>query len=292
MAVIEVQGLEKSFSRGFIPRKTKILKSLSFQVEGGRITGFLGGNGAGKTTTLKCILGLIFPDAGQIKILGQDISSKEARRKIGFLPERAYFYEHLTGEEFLKFYGQLSGTMTSASIRQRVDELLAKVDLTAARSKRLRNYSKGMLQKIGMAQAIFHRPSLVILDEPMSGLDPDGRYYVSQLIKETADDGTGVFFSSHLLPDVEKICQDLVILKEGEVLFSGELKQFLASVDQSLSIKFIGPSGPDELRLQSVEMLQAELKRLLDAGATVLEVGSHSHTLEDVFITKAQKVKK
>jgi ABC-2 type transport system ATP-binding protein len=290
MTLIEVQGLEKSFSRGFIPKKVKILKSISFNVMAGRVTGFLGGNGAGKTTTLKCILGLIFPDAGDIRILGEKMESVEIRRKLGFLPERAYFYEHLTGEEFLKFHGELAGTMKSAEVRGRVDELLNKVDLNFARHKRLRDYSKGMLQKIGMAQAILHRPSLVILDEPMSGLDPDGRYYVSQLIQETASEGTGVFFSSHLLPDLEKISHDLVILKEGEVLYNGSLKGFLSSVEQKFSIKYLRQGNPAEVRPASLDQLQAELAKLIGEKATVLSVSSQSHSLEEVFISKAQKV--
>ncbi len=290
MSLIEVEGLRKSFARGFIPKKILILKSINFKVEAGRITGFLGGNGAGKTTTLKCILGLIFPDEGTVKILGQKLDT-EVRKKIGFLPERAYFYEHLTGEEFLRFHGELAGTMKSVEVRARVDELLKKVDLDFARKKRLRQYSKGMLQKIGLAQAIIHRPALVILDEPVSGLDPDGRYYVSQLIQETAKEGTGVFFSSHLLPDVEKISQDLVILKEGSVLYNGTLRGFLSSVEQKFIVRYVDKGAIQESKLPHLEAVQTELDRLMKQNSTIVGVSSQSQTLEDVFISKAQKVK-
>lgn len=291
MAVIEVENLKKSFSRGFIPKKIPVLHGVSFHVQAGRITGFLGGNGAGKTTTLKCILGLIFPDEGRISILGKSSQNLDVRKEIGFLPERAYFYEHLTGEEFLRFHGQLSGKMKPAEIADRSSLLLKKLDLEFARHKRLRQYSKGMLQKMGVAQAILHRPSLVILDEPLSGLDPDGRYYVNQIIQETCRDGAAVFFSSHLLPDVEKVSQDLVILREGQLLFSGALPEFLSSVDQSFVIKFWQEGQVRERRLSSQAEVQSNLRELLEKKLEIIEVNPTSLSLEEVFISRAQKVK-
>lgn len=290
MAVIEIDSLNKSFSKGFIPKKTPILKSLSFKVEAGCITGFLGGNGAGKTTTIKCLLGLIFPDAGRIQVLGQSPNNYEVKKRIGFLPERAYFYEHLTGEEFLRFHANLSEQFKAIDMRSRIDELLKKVDLQFARDRRLRQYSKGMLQKIGFAQAIIHRPELVILDEPMSGLDPDGRYYVNRLIQEIRDEGAAVFFSSHLLPDVERVSQNLVVLKAGELLFSGTLDAFLHSVDQKFRIKYREQERMHELVLSSQDEMQQRLSQLVRDNKTILEVSSLRPTLEEVFVAKALKV--
>ncbi|MCB0411245.1 MAG: ABC transporter ATP-binding protein [Bdellovibrionales bacterium] len=290
MSLIKVSQLSKSFSKGFIPRKVSVLKSLSFEVFEGRITGFLGGNGAGKTTTMKCLLGLIFPDEGEIELLGKSPQNIEIRKEIGFLPEKHFHYDHLSGEEFLRFHGELSGKLKSSEIRGRITDLLKKLDLEEARAKRLRQYSKGMLQKIGLAQAVIHRPSLVVLDEPMSGLDPDGRYYVTQVIEEVKQQGAGVFFSSHLLPDVEKICRDLVVLKEGQLLFSGSLEGFLSEVEKKYSIKYVENGEFKERVVKQPSQLQIEIAALVKDRKEIVEVRSVRPSLEQVFVTRAQKV--
>ncbi|HMN69015.1 MAG TPA: ABC transporter ATP-binding protein, partial [Bdellovibrionales bacterium] len=171
MKILDVENLRKSYSRGFIPRRTEVLKGLSFSVPAGLVTGFLGANGAGKTTTMRCVLGLDYADSGKIEFFGGPLDAA-ARKRLGFLPERPYFYEHLSGVEFLTFYAQLTANWTRADLRARILNLLRRVDLEFAKDRPLRTYSKGMLQKIGLAQALIHEPELVILDEPMSGLDP------------------------------------------------------------------------------------------------------------------------
>ena len=238
MSVLSVNHLSKSYRKGFIPRKHQVLHDVSFGLKQGSVTGFLGGNGAGKTTTLKCILGLIFPDGGEFSFFNGQPLSNEVKARIGFLPERPYFYEYLSGAEFLRFYSQLTQNLTRVQLNERIDELLRKVHLLDAKDRPLRSYSKGMLQKIGMAQALIHRPELLILDEPMSGLDPDGRLAISEIIKDIAANEATVFFSSHLLKDVESLCDDLVILKSGKIVYEGGLVDL---------IKQYGSGPPDRV---------------------------------------------
>ena len=234
--IIQVKNLSKTFTKGL--KKTKVLKNISFSVEQGKISGFLGANGSGKTTTMKCILDLIWPCEGECLFFGEQKLSADIWPRIGFLPEHPYFYDFLTGEEFLLFYGRLSShKKTKADIRSQINLLLKKVDLEKDRDKKLREYSKGMLQKIGLLQACIHEPDLLILDEPMSGLDFNGRFYVMEIIKQLASQGTSVFFSSHLLFDVERLCENLVILKEGEVIFDGSMKEFLSSRGKGIETK-------------------------------------------------------
>lgn len=239
MSILKVENLKKSFKKGFIPKTQQVLKGISFKLEPGTITGFLGANGAGKTTTMKCLLGLAFPDSGDIRFFGDQVLGPEVKRRIGFLPERPYFYEYLTGSEFLRFYGQLSGDFTRNDLNSRIEHLLKRVDLWHAKDKKLRAYSKGMLQKIGVAQALIHKPELVILDEPKSGLDPDGRFYLSEIIKETAKEGASIFFSSHLLHDAEQLCQNLVIMKDGMVIYEGGTEALLKKMGNEKSLEEI-----------------------------------------------------
>ena len=238
MSVIKVTELRKSFFSDFLRKETEVLKGVSFEIKEGIITGFLGGNGAGKTTTMKCLLDLSFPSSGQIEYFGKSGLSSEVKKRIGFLPEHPYFYDYLTGVEFLEFYGQLSVKMPKTEMHDRIEVLLKRVDLWHAKDRKLRGYSKGMKQKIGLAQALIHDPELVILDEPMSGLDPDGRQAMSEIIQEIAKKGTSVFFSSHLLHDVERLCDDLVILAKGEVVYQGSTHKFLDRVQQGYNLVY------------------------------------------------------
>lgn len=292
MAILTVENLCKSYKKGFIPKKTEVLKSVSFQLDSGVVTGFLGANGAGKTTTMKCLLGLAFPDSGKVQYFGQQSLNNEVKKKIGFLPERPYFYDYLTGEEFLRFYGELSRRMTQKDIRSRIQYLLKKVDLEHARDRRLRDYSKGMLQKIGLAQALIHNPEFVILDEPMSGLDPDGRYYLSELISETAQKGTTIFFSSHLLNDTEKLCQNLVILKDGEIIYQGSTQNFISQIDVKMDITFIEGAERKTLQVHAGAELQGKIDELRKKQLEILEIKENKMSLEEAFIDKAMKFKK
>lgn len=287
MPILKVTGLKKSFSRGFIPRRTPVLKGVEFQLEPGTITGFLGANGAGKTTTMKCVLGLAKEDAGEIRFFNDQPLSLEVKNKIGFLPERPYFYEYLTGEEFLSFYGKLSMRVSQKDLNNRITELLELVGLTAARHRRLRAYSKGMLQKIGFAQAIIHRPELVILDEPVSGLDPDGRQAIADLIQQIARQGAAVFFSSHLMHDTEKLCQNLVILKDGVVHYEGATLAFLNKMGVSVEV---GADLGGERKVWSglkPDEAQSKIRELVKEGAAIHFVNEQRASLEEAFVKTA-----
>ncbi|MGE0527154.1 MAG: ABC transporter ATP-binding protein [Bdellovibrionales bacterium] len=286
--LLQVTGLHKSYRRGFIPRRTEVLKGISFTVPAGEITGFLGANGAGKTTTMRCVLGLDYADAGQIEFFGKPLSV-ESRRRVGFLPERPYFYEHLTGVEFLEFYAHLTSPWKKNVLRDRVNTLLRQVDLEFAKDRPLRAYSKGMLQKIGLAQALVHEPELVILDEPVSGLDPDGRLALSEIIQETARRGTAVFFSSHLLPDMEKLCHRLVVIKDGVVIYEGGTEALLDRGGIEFEIHFLSRGERDTRRVATHEELQPALKQLLTEGAAIIEVRRIRASLEEIFVRMALK---
>ncbi len=281
--VVSVRDLHKTYRKGFIPRAHKVLRGVSFDVHPGKIVGFLGGNGAGKTTTLKCLLGLAFPEKGEVQFFGEPLSNR-VKRRIGFLPERPYFYDYLTGEEFLIFYGRLSQkALTRADLRQRLTFLLKKLDLLHARDRRLRGYSKGMLQKIGVAQALIHRPDLVILDEPMAGLDPDGRFYVSEMIRECAREGATVFFSSHLLNDVERLCDDLIVLKDGVLSFEGPTQDLVNRMGTEVSVYYVLNGRREKLRLSDGAEMNKKLAELLEQKAQIVEVLSR-HSLEEAFV--------
>lgn len=313
--VLEVHNLYKTYRAGFIPKDHPVLKGVDFVIPEGKITGFLGSNGAGKTTTVKCILGLAYPTSGEISYFSGQALSQSVKQRIGFLPEHPYFYNYLTGIEFLMFYGQLSTKLKKKDLKERVDRLLAKMDLTFAGDKQLKDYSKGMLQKIGIAQALIHDPELVILDEPMGGLDPDGRYYVSEIIKETAKQGKAIFFSSHLLHDAEKLCHRLVIIKDGQVAYEGDTASLLGSIEQVWKIRFLqkgllktsndrsqhdqqGNQSQDnlqseiikELTVTSPQQLQDEIKKLVSEGLQLVEVIPQRKSLEEAFVDISSKV--
>lgn len=287
MSVLEIEGLEKSYAVGFWGRKQKVLNGVSFKVESGVVTGFLGGNGAGKTTTLKCLLGLCHYSKGSIRFFGGKSWSSEVRGRIGFLPERPYFYEYLTGLEFLRFYGQIDGKCSRVELNARIQHLLERVDLIHAKDKPLRSYSKGMLQKIGLAQSLIHQPDFIILDEPMAGLDPDGRYYLSEIIKETANRGTAVFFSSHLLHDTEKLCQNLIILKEGIVEFDGTMEKFLSRLERGIEIVYFDNGEKKICQVPSSEELQSTIDKLRSLNHTIETIHVQKRSLEEAFIELA-----
>ncbi len=290
MNLLNVSGLRKSYVKGFIPRKTEVLKGLGFSVPSGTITGFLGANGAGKTTTMRCILGLDYADAGTVEFFGKPLDI-QSRRRIGFLPERPYFYEHLTGVEFLEFYAQLTSPWKKQVLRDRIDELLKRVNLEFAKERQLRNYSKGMLQKIGLAQALIHDPELVILDEPVSGLDPDGRLALAEIILETAKKGTAVFFTSHLLHDTERLCERLVVIKDGLSIYEGTTEALLDKSGVEYEIVFLAGGEKKSARVPDQARMQEELKRLIAEGAAIHEVRRLRATLEEIFVQMALRGK-
>lgn len=282
--VLSVHGLKKKFRRGFSRRAVEALKGVSFDIPAGTVTGFLGANGAGKTTCIKCLLELAFADEGEVQFFGETGLSENARARIGFLPERPYFYEYLTGREFLRFYGELSRRLTRKDLNSRASELLKRVGLDHAGDRPLRSYSKGMLQRIGIAQALIHRPDFIILDEPMTGLDPDGRFEVREIIRETARQGTTVFFSSHLLPDAELLCDRLVILKEGELVYEGSTADLLGRVEVGYRL-VVSKSGDRQISSHSsIAELQFAIEKSRSQGENIVEVSPNRLTLEEAFV--------
>jgi len=240
--VLSVSGLRKTLDR------KEILRGLDFEVGAGEIFGFLGPNGAGKTTTMKCLLGLTRPDAGKITILGQEGLPVSVRAQIGFMPENTYLYRHLTGREFLRFNGKFFN-VASGVLEARITDLLDKVGLASAADRLLAKYSKGMLQRVGLAQALVNAPKVVFLDEPMSGLDPLGRKMVKDLMLALKKEGTTVFFNTHVLPDVEQVCDRFLILCQGRIVEQcavADLKEPL----EALFVRRVSENtaGPVEIR--------------------------------------------
>ncbi|XGC81559.1 ABC transporter ATP-binding protein [Bdellovibrio bacteriovorus] len=227
MDVLSVRNLNKTFKGGLFEKDRHVLQNVTFSIPKGQTTGFVGSNGAGKTTTIKCLFDFIRPDSGEILFFGQPLSS-ESKTRIGYLPERPYLYEFLTGMEFLKLHWNLCFGSSLKNFSESAEAALKKVDLIEAKDRRLRTYSKGMLQRIGIAQAILTNPDLIILDEPMSGLDPDGRALVKDILREEQKRGVSLFFSSHLLQDMEELCSHLVVVNKGRILYDGVLSSFMS----------------------------------------------------------------
>jgi ABC-2 type transport system ATP-binding protein len=262
MKPLRIEGLTKEFHLGLGRQRVVALDHLDLVVEEGEIFGFLGHNGAGKTTTIKLLLGLLAPTAGRAWILERPIQDVAVKQHVGFLPEAPYFYEYLTAGEFLTFYGQLFGVSRQA-LAKKIDDLLAMVSLTDARHLPLRKFSKGMLQRIGLAQALVNDPHVVILDEPMSGLDPIGRRDVRDIILRLKDQGKTIFFSTHILPDVEMICDRVGILVKGRLRAVGAVHELVGTAAVT-SVEILVE------RLAEAGVLEAE-----QAGGTVVRRGNH-----------------
>jgi len=262
---IEILGLEKVYQVGFWRKRPKrALHPLNLVVEVGEIFGFLGPNGAGKTTTLKMLMGLVFPTGGGAKILGVELGDPRMKAQIGFLPEQPYFYDYLTARELLRYYGQLSG-LQSKQLGPRVDAALDQVGLKDAADVQLRKFSKGMLQRAGIAQAILHDPKVVFLDEPMSGLDPMGRREVRNMIEQLKRNGKTVFFSTHILSDAEALCDRVAILHQGKLRGVGAVEELTAGIRGQVEIVWAGSSVPP-----AVSALCAECHVAGDTVRTVL----------------------
>ncbi|MGD1806693.1 ABC transporter ATP-binding protein [Dapis sp. BLCC M126] len=257
LPVIETSNLAKSYRTGFwMNQKIESLKNCNLTVYQGETFGLLGQNGAGKTTLLKTLLGIVCPTSGSGILLGQPIGDRPVKEKIGYLPENPYFYDYLTGWEFLEFVAGLFQISKSIQ-KQRIPELLELVGLSKSTAirKQLRQYSKGMLQRVGMAQALINDPELVFLDEPMSGLDPMGRYQIREIIVSLKEQGKTIFFNSHVLSDVEKICDRIAILAEGELICIGTLDEILGT-NETYYVK--GKSGNLEILKQWIPDLEFE----------------------------------
>jgi len=256
--IIEINDLVKDYETGFFKKKmVRAVDGISLSVKGGQIFGFLGGNGAGKTTTIKILMSLLYPTSGSAKILGQDISDFSMHARIGYCPENPYFYDYLTPRELLTYFGDLFG-IDKNKTKDRAEYLLSKVGLDEKdRSKQLRKFSKGMLQRVGLAQSLINDPEIVFLDEPMSGLDPIGRREVRELIAGLREKGTTVFMSTHILSDVEALCDEVAILRKGKLAASGKLDDLLVShaETQVFEVTFRGISA-DGLALPGIDASQ------------------------------------
>jgi ABC-2 type transport system ATP-binding protein len=295
---IEIDKLTKDYHVGFWrKRPRRALDRLSLAVEEGEVMGFLGPNGAGKTTTLKLLMGLIFPTSGTARILGRPIDDISVHRHIGYLPEQPYFYDYLTARELLDYFARFFG-LPRQERRLRVARMLDMVGLSSAADLQLRKFSKGMLQRIGVAQAILHEPKVVFLDEPMSGLDPLGRREVRDIILELKRQGRTIFFSTHILPDAEMLCDRVAVLVRGQLQGVGSPGQLVSIQVQGMEILFELPpesSLPpsittqvtrtgDRYRIQTPEgELHQTLEGLRTARARIISVAQLKPTLEDFF---------
>src|SRR5712692_802994 len=253
MAAIEILGLEKTYSVGFWRKRPKCaLRPLRLTVEDGEIFGFLGPNGAGKTTTLKMLVGLAFPTSGTARILGMALDDPKMKAQIGFLPEQPYFYDYLTARELLDYYGRLSGVAVK-ELPKRIAAVLDRVGLSSAAEVQLRKFSKGMLQRAGIAQAILHNPKIVFLDEPMSGLDPMGRREVRDLMEQLKQEGKTVFFSTHILSDAEALCDRVAIIYKGELKGIGAVEDLTSTVQGKVDMVWQGTQVPASMKALGAE---------------------------------------
>lgn len=272
-SVVKIQNLTKDYEIGFWrKKKVRALDDLSLVVEQGEIFGFLGANGAGKTTTIKLLMRLMFPSSGKAQILGRDISDVQMHARIGYLPENPYFYDYLTARELMNYFAALFG-IRGAERKQRVEMLLNRVGLEeAAWNKQLRKFSKGMLQRVGLAQALINDPEIVFLDEPMSGLDPVGRREVRELIAELHSKGTTVFMSTHILSDIEALCERVAILRKGKLAAIGKLDELLSESGENQVFEI-------NLTALTAEALASELRDV--PGATVQATANGVHVRVD-----------
>jgi ABC-2 type transport system ATP-binding protein len=312
MNAIEIEGLTKDYPTGFLHlRRVRALDGLSLTVQRGEIFGFLGGNGAGKTTAIKILMRLIAPTAGRARILGHDVDDVVVHARIGYLPEAPYFYDYLTARELLEYCAELFGYAPAAR-RARAVDLLRRVGLDeSAWNRQLRKFSKGMLQRVGLAQALVNDPELVLLDEPMSGLDPIGRRQVRDLIASLRAAGTTVFFSSHIIADIEVLCDRVAILRRGRLGHLGRLDELRQREDAAghLEITVVGAAVPvlaDALRViegvsvtaspagaridvASEREVDTVLARSRACGARLVSVQPVRQSLEDLFTTDGHR---
>jgi ABC-2 type transport system ATP-binding protein len=307
--MIRTERLEMEFRVGFMRRRVLALKGLTMEIEKGEVFGFLGPNGAGKTTTLKILMGLVHPTGGAAWLMGRPLGDVAVKRNIGFLPEQPYFYDYLTAAEFMDFYGRLFGIRKKERMA-RAGELLDMVGLSGAMNLQLRKFSKGMQQRIGIAQALINDPELVVLDEPMSGLDPIGRKQVRDIILGLKEKGKTIFFSTHILPDVEVICDRVGILVKGELRAMGTVGELLSGMRvKSVEMTFEGVSGVSLSKVEGMasgmvvrdrlataifndpEAARAAKRLVFDSGGEIISLIPNKGSLEDLFMEEVERGK-
>jgi ABC-2 type transport system ATP-binding protein len=299
-SVLKIDRITKVFKTGFIPKKVVALDQVSLEVSRGEIFGLLGPNGAGKTTTIKCILGLIYVDSGRIELMGNPIPSTKAQSRIGFLSENPYVYDFLTGREYLIFAASLHGYNSTES-KKKADELLGQFHIEEAADRQLKKYSKGMLQRIGLAQALINDPEFLILDEPMSGLDPVGRKEVRDLLISLKNKGKTILFSSHILGDAELLCDHVAILVNGKLQTIGKLQALIKKVEgyevtlnnvsdgnlRDIAHELITASQTGSLiRVHTIEALQALIAASRAGNFEIESIIPQRQTLEDLYLKR------
>jgi ABC-2 type transport system ATP-binding protein len=308
-SAIRIDELTKDYAIGFWRRRPyRALDRLTLDIEAGEVFGFLGPNGAGKTTTLKLLMQLIYPTSGRAQILGRPVGDLDVRRRIGYLPENPSFYDYLTAEELLGYFGELFG-YSGPGRRKRVETLLDRVGIGAERRLQLRKFSKGMIQRVGIAQALLNDPEVIFLDEPMSGLDPLGRRDVRSLILELRDQGRTIFFSSHILADAETLCRRVAVVAGGRLAAAGTLSDILAFQVHGWELVMSGVSpemaarvppgvrrateispGRYSLELSLDQPPDRLLAELIAAGATLISLNPMRDTLEDFFMKRVAEM--
>ena len=273
---VEIENLTKDFPSPFRGRKLRAVDGVSIQIGAGEVYGLIGPNGSGKSTTMKALLGLVAPTSGSCKIYGADSLQVDSRQQVGFLPENPYFHKHLSGAETIRFYGKLCG-LRGKALEERVSELLSLVDLEGARDRRLGGYSKGMLQRIGLAQALVQEPRLVILDEPTAGVDPLGSRQIRDLILRLKERDITVFLCSHLLEQVQEVCDRVGIIFRGKMIREGRLEDLLSIEDQTeVLLRDASPELVDKIRELVATHGQGEF----------LQAGRPKTTLERIFLSE------
>ena len=303
MAAIDTFALEKRYSVGFWKKCPKqALYPLTLSVERGEVFGFLGPNGAGKTTTLKLLMGLIYPTGGSAKILDRELDDPTMKAQIGFLPEQPYFYDHLSARELLDYYSRLSGVSAKDRSR-RIESVLERVALPDAGHTQLRKYSKGMLQRVGIAQAIIHDPAVIFLDEPMSGLDPIGRREVRDLIQGLKEEGKTIFFSTHILSDAETLCDRVGVINKGRLRGIGVMADLEMEVSGKVEVVWVGSAAKRDIDALGgtshasggsfqVELPEKQMDAVIDAirrnGGKLISVTPVRVTLEQFFLEKLE----
>ncbi len=276
---VQINHLVKEFTSPFKKSRVRAVDDVSLSIMPGEVYGLIGPNGSGKSTTMKALLGLIAPTSGTCHVFGKNSLKTDSRQEIGFLPENPYFYKHLSGEETLRFYAKLCG-MRGKEVKTRVDEMLEMVNLQDARKRRIGGYSKGMLQRIGLAQALIHHPRLLILDEPTAGVDPVGSRQIRDLIVDLREQGVTVFLCSHLLEQVQEVCDHVGIIFKGKIVKEGKLEDLIAIEDQTeVVIKNASPRALARIRAVINDSENAEFIRM----------GKPRTTLERLFLNEAKK---
>lgn len=306
MALIETRNLSKEYTARFSKQKVNALNDFTFNVEQGEIFGLLGPNGAGKTTLIKILLSITFPTSGNARIFGTDVKSPKWKNKVGYLPENHKFPNYLTGEQVLSFYGQLSGMKDKTVLKKRIDEMLGLMNLTEWRNTKIKKYSKGMMQKIGLAQAMLSEPDLIFLDEPTDGVDPIGRKEIRDILTQIKAKGKTIFLNSHLLSEVEMICDRVAILNKGDLIKEGnvedltraenifavhtveplsmEVKQKVVAIDGNAGI------GENEINTEAgIANLNKIIDLLRQNKISIQTINQKTSTLEELFINVIKK---